>query len=51
MHMMAVNAEFATQWPVITELRDPPPDADAWEHVENKYPEHFSPKPGGPPDE
>jgi len=46
--MIAVNAECAQKWPVITEKRDPPPDWTAWEDVENKYPEHFSPEPGGP---
>ena len=48
MHMMAVNSEFATRWPVITEMRDPPADAEVWEQFENKYPEHLSPVSGGP---
>jgi len=46
--MLAVNAEYAQKWPVITEKRDPPLDWTAWEAVENKYPEQFSPEPGGP---
>lgn len=46
-HMLAVNAEFAGKWPVITEMKPAPADAEAWEDVENKYPSHFSPKPEG----
>ena len=34
------------KWPVITEKKDPPKDAKEWENVKNKFPEHFSEKPG-----
>jgi len=43
--MIAVNAEYAAKWPVITSKKEAPHDADKWEHVKNKYPEHFSPEP------
>ncbi|MGB0722113.1 MAG: ferredoxin FdxA [Gammaproteobacteria bacterium] len=29
-HMIALNAELAADWPVITERKDPLPDADDW---------------------
>ena len=37
-HMTALNAELAEQWPVITERKDPPPDADDWKDKPNKLP-------------
>ena len=43
--MIAVNAEYAQEWPVITEMKAPPAGWNAWEHVENKWPELFSPEP------
>ena len=49
--MIAVNAEYSLKWPVITEMKDPPADWKKWEHGEHKYPEHFSPNPGGDDDE
>jgi ferredoxin len=30
-----LNAELSLEWPVITEIKDPPPDAKEWE--EKKY--------------
>tara|TARA_R110002096_G_scaffold141880_1_gene296869 strand:- start:2143 stop:2487 length:345 start_codon:yes stop_codon:yes gene_type:complete len=45
--MLAVNAEFSLVWPVITEMKDPPAEWQDWEEVDNKYPDHFSPHPGG----
>ncbi|HNP36844.1 MAG TPA: ferredoxin family protein [Woeseiaceae bacterium] len=42
--MLAVNARYAAEWPVISAMIDAPADADDWEDVPNKYPEHFSPK-------
>jgi ferredoxin len=44
--MVAVNAEYSQQWPVITEVKEPPADWREWEHVENKYPDHFAPQSG-----
>jgi len=31
-----LNAELAKIWPVITEQKDPPPDADEWAEVKDK---------------
>ncbi|MDS4026328.1 MAG: ferredoxin family protein [Candidatus Contendobacter sp.] len=33
---LALNAELATQWPVITAKKDPPPDATDWDGKPNK---------------
>jgi len=33
---LPLNAELATQWPVITQKIDPPPDADAWREKKEK---------------
>ncbi|MGK7295662.1 MAG: ferredoxin FdxA [Candidatus Wenzhouxiangella sp. M2_3B_020] len=33
---LELNAELSRQWPVITERKDPPPDAEEWEDVPNK---------------
>lgn len=35
-HFLGLNAELARQWPVITEQKEPPPDADEWKDVPNK---------------
>jgi ferredoxin len=35
---IALNAELAKGWPVITEKKDPPPDADQWKGKPNKGP-------------
>ena len=43
---LAINTEMADLWPVITEQKDPPPDADDWRDKEGKL-ELFSRKPGG----
>lgn len=44
--MIEVNAEYSLKWPVITEIKTPPADWREWEHVKEKYPQHFSPNPG-----
>ena len=31
-----INAELSEQWPVITEMKDPPEDADEWREVKDK---------------
>lgn len=41
-----MNGEYASLWPNITIKKDPLPEAEAWEAVPNKYPDHFSPKGG-----
>jgi ferredoxin len=33
---LEINAELSLQWPVITERKDPPPDAEDWEDKPNK---------------
>ena len=33
---IALNAELAKEWPVISEQKDAPADADEWNGVENK---------------
>lgn len=35
-HFLELNAELAEEWPVITEKKDPLPDAEAWDGVEGK---------------
>jgi ferredoxin len=33
---LALNAELAKEWPVITQRGEPPPDADDWKDVPDK---------------
>jgi|TARA_B100000809_G_scaffold250752_1_gene283549 ferredoxin len=33
---MALNVELSALWPVITEMKDPPADADQWREVTGK---------------
>jgi len=40
------NREFSASWPNITRKKAPPADADEWKGVPNKFPDHFSKKPG-----
>ena len=35
-HYTALNAELAKEWPVISEKKDPPPDAEEWDGVKDK---------------
>jgi len=35
---LALNAELAPQWPVITRKKDAPPDADEWNGKPDKLP-------------
>ena len=44
--LLKLNADFAKIWPNITQKRDPPADAKAWEGVPNKLETHFSADPG-----
>jgi ferredoxin len=44
---LKLNADMARIWPGITERKDPPPDADAWKAVSEKFAAHFSTAPGG----
>jgi ferredoxin len=34
--LLELNAELSQQWPVISQAKDPPEDADDWKDVENK---------------
>jgi ferredoxin len=42
---LELNAKYAEEWPNITRKGTPPPDADEWREVADKF-QHFSPKPG-----
>ena len=33
---LALNEELSKQWPVLTEMKDPPPDADDWREIKDK---------------
>jgi ferredoxin len=33
---LELNAELSREWPVITEMKDPPEDADDWRDVKDK---------------
>ena len=33
---LELNAELSQEWPVITEMKDPPADADEWRDVKDK---------------
>ena len=35
-HFLDLNAELSLTWPVLAEKKDPPPDAEEWEGVEDK---------------
>ncbi|RZU98126.1 ferredoxin FdxA [Spiribacter vilamensis] len=39
-HFLGLNAELAQKWPVITEMKDSPADAEQWDGVPNKL-EHL----------
>lgn len=43
---LEINRKYSQIWPNIKEKGDPPPDADAWANVTDKFDEHFSDKPG-----
>lgn len=36
-HYIALNAELAKQWPVISQMKPALPDADEWNGVEDKF--------------
>ena len=39
---LEINEKLAKKWPNITQMIDPPEDADEWAKVDNKY-EHLKP--------
>jgi len=43
---LELNAVYATKWPNITRKGSPPPDADSFNGLPNKYTLYFSPLPG-----
>lgn len=38
-HFLAINAELAAKWPVITKSKEPPADANDWSEVTDKLDE------------
>lgn len=34
---LALNKELAARWPVLTEQKDPPPDAEEWDGKADKF--------------
>lgn len=36
-HFLELNAELSRDWPVITEMKPAPEDADDWKEVEDKF--------------
>ncbi len=43
---LELNKKYSEIWPNITEKKDALPEADKFEDLPNKYPEHFSKNPG-----
>jgi ferredoxin len=43
---LALNAEYAKQWPNITQKKDAPEDAKEFEGVDGKFDKYFSKEPG-----
>jgi len=35
-NFIKINADLAAKWPVITDMKEPPSDADDWNGTENK---------------
>jgi ferredoxin len=47
-HWLGLNRKYAGLWPNIVAKGTPPPDADVWNGVPDKFSEHFSSNPEGP---
>jgi ferredoxin len=43
---LKLNADFSTQWPNITQKRDPLPEAAEMDGIPDKFDKYFSEKPG-----
>jgi ferredoxin len=43
---LTLNAQYAKSWPNITQKRDAPADAKAFEGVADKFRQFFDPAPG-----
>ena len=44
---LKINTDFSKSWPNITRKGVPPPDADDFKDVKDKFEKHFSTNPGG----
>ena len=44
--MLEINREMAEQWPNITRKKEAMPEAEQFKDMADKYPTHFSRKPG-----
>jgi len=44
---LELNAELSREWPVITEMKDPPEDADEWREVKDKLKQNGNSLSGG----
>ena len=43
---LKLNTDYSAKWPNITRKGTPPPDADDWKEVPDKFAKHFDPNPG-----
>ena len=43
---LALNREYSEKWPNITEMGEPPADAEEFDGVADKFKKFFSPNPG-----
>ncbi len=43
---LALNADYASQWPNITQKHDAPPGAEKYDNEDGKFKKYFSPEPG-----
>ena len=43
---LEINRIYSEKWPVITEKKEAPKDAEEWQGVENKFEKYFSKNPG-----
>ena len=43
---LKMNTDFSLKWPNITRKGTPPPDAEAWKGVQDKFEKYFTPSPG-----
>jgi len=41
-----INRKYSLKWPVITKVKDSPPDAEKWNNIPNKFETEFSEKAG-----
>ena len=41
-----INRIYSEKWPVITQKKTPPTDAEKWNDIPNKFEKYFSENPG-----